>query len=73
MKYFQVLALEVFTLNTNIPVDMNELLPWGKTYHCHSFQGYSDITMYYLEASQYLNGQHFNGWMQGTILLKNKH
>ena len=29
-------------------------LPCRKRYHCHSFQGYSDVTIYYFEASQYL-------------------
>ena len=57
MKYFQVLALEVFTFDTNRPLDMDEPCLGGKliiAYHCHSFQGCYDVTMYYFEASQYL-------------------
>ena len=29
-------------------------LPCRKNYHSHSFQGYSDVTIYYFEVSQYL-------------------
>ena len=36
MKYFQVLALEVFTLNTNRPLDMDEPCLAGNVIAIHS-------------------------------------
>ena len=45
-------------------------LPCRKSYHCHSFQGYSDLLF---RSFSVFNIQHFNGWMQGAILLKNMH
>ena len=55
MKYFQVLALEVFTLDTNRPLDMDEPCLAGKVIIAiHSRVTYSDVTIYYFEASQYL-------------------
>ena len=65
MKYFQALALEVFTLDTNRPLDMDEPCH-VESYHSHSFQGYSDVTIYYFEVSQYL----IVSTLMGTILLK---
>ena len=37
-----------------------------KSYHSHSFQGYSDVTIYYFEVSQYL----IVSTLMGAILLK---
>ena len=55
MKYLQVLALECLHLRqTDHLIWMSPSLPCRKSYHCHSFQGYSDVTIYYFEASQYL-------------------
>ena len=52
MKYLQVLALECLHLRqTGHLIWMSPAL---KSYHCHSFQGYSDVTIYYFEASKYL-------------------
>ena len=51
-KIFAGVGSGMLTLETNRPLDMDE--PCRKSYHCHSFQGYSDVTIYYFEASQHL-------------------
>ena len=53
MKYLQVLALEVFTIDTNRPLDMNEPCLAGKVIIAiHS--KVTLLTVYHFEASQYL-------------------
>ena len=48
-------------------------LPCGKSYHYHSFQGYSDVTIYYFEASQYLIFSILKGGCKVTFCYKNMH
>ena len=50
----------MFTLETNRPLNMDEPCLAGKVI----------ITIH---SSSVFNIQHFNGWMQGAILLKNMH
>ena len=54
IKYFQVLALEVFILDTNRPLDMDEPALREKLTLPFIPPEYSDVTVYYFEASQYL-------------------
>ena len=42
----------MFILETDHLIWMSPALQ--ESYHCHSFQGYSNVTIYYFEASQYL-------------------
>ena len=65
MKYFQALALEVFILDTNRPLDMDEPCHVGKfIYAIHS-----RVTLLF-RSFPVFNSQHFNVSMQDAILLK---